>query len=259
MDAEFQSLINGSIGTPSQVRIYRQAIFQIEQEIQRQDEHAGGDFGDGFTAGRNVKVTGTVNHTGSGERYSSPVSPADFGSNVETDFGAGTNAMLDSNEIEISNTLSHVESLSDVIVFNFGINGGIANFIFDALTANSPVRSGRYLHSHVVFADGVLVEDIANIPDESTIGEYLFVNTLPYARKIEQGESPMAPNGVYEIVANQAQERYGGACIVEFIDYVGTYGVMAEATNASYGRRTRQHMNKAENRFPAIRVTFPNK
>jgi hypothetical protein len=249
LDAEFAQFIKANLSQGAQVAQYAEIAKQIEEEIQLQDEQI---------LGRVVHVSGYVNHVGGGGQS---VADSQFlGGNTGRAAATGDSGDMISGDAAVVNAvLSQVSSLSDAIVFSFELQHDVIAFISESLGKHSPFLTGRYMHSHVIFADGVLVEDLTQLPDFTATNEWLFVNTLPYARKIEQGESATAPNGVYEIVAHEAQERYGSTCIIEFIDYTGTYGVMAEATKASYGRRTRQHMNKAENRFPAIRLTFPNK
>jgi hypothetical protein len=117
----------------------------------------------------------------------------------------------------------------------------------------SPYKSGNYVRNHVLFADGVLVDDVSKAPNAS---EYLFVNTVPYSLKIEAGSSAMAPNGVYEVVAMTAKQKYGSSIRIEYFDYIGVFGVMAQIPTASHGKRTRLQLNKAQNRFPAIRVVL---
>lgn len=149
-------------------------------------------------------------------------------------------------------TIDRVRSLSDVITFEFMITEDILNFIDQQLNLHSPVKTGKYKASHVLFADGILVPDVSKAP---TAHEFMFINTTPYSLKVEAGESPMAPNGVYELSAHEAQKKFPTAHI-EFFDYVGVFGVMAQTSKATYGRHTTLQMNKAQNRYPAIRVTI---
>jgi hypothetical protein len=145
------------------------------------------------------------------------------------------------------------------IVYEFQLVSEVLSFISQQLDMNSPVGSGYdshpglYKSSHVVFADGIEVATGVNIP---VAQQYTFVNTLPYSIKIEKGESSQAPNGVYEVTANQASSKYGNIAKIAFIDYVGVFGVMAEASSATYGRKTRLQHNKSVNRFPAISVSL---
>jgi hypothetical protein len=145
------------------------------------------------------------------------------------------------------------------IVYEYPVANDVLTFIGQQLEMHSPVGSGRDAHagqykaSHVVFADGVQVPLTAALPPAH---EYIFVSTLPYARKIEDGESAQAPSGVYELTANEARKRYGNVARVEFIDYTGVFGVMVQTSRATYSRHTTRHMNKSPNRFPAISVTM---
>lgn len=246
MDADFQNLIDGTLSQSAQVKTFIAIARQLEQEAQDQDENILGTV---------VHVSAIVNHGGSqsvsDSTFTDNEGTGSFNSNL---YSSGE--MVSGDQAAIDNALSQVVSLNDAIIFTFELSHDVIAFIENTLAKLSPYKSGRYLHSHVIFADGLLVTDTTNIPE--TAHEYLFVNTLPYATKIEQGESAMAPHGVYEIAANQAAQRYGSTCIIQFVDYAGVYGVMAEATKATYGHRTKRHMNKSKNRFPAIKLTFPN-
>lgn len=249
MDAEFSQFIGANLSKGAQVARFAEIARQLEEEARQQDEQI---------LGRVVHVSGYVNHANGGGQ--STADSLFLGGNAGAASATGNSGdMISGDQAVINSVLSQVTSLSDAIIFSFELQHDVVAFISDELGKHSPFKSGRYMHSHVIFADGILVEDLTQMPDYAATGEWLFVNTLPYARKIEEGESSMAPNGVYELVAQEAQQRYGSNCIIEFIDYVGTYGVMSEATSASYGRRTRQHLNKSQNRFPAIRLTFPNR
>ena len=72
---------------------------------------------------------------------------------------------------------------------------------------HSPRLTGHYASSHVLFADGA--ETSVNNPAPAE--EYVFVNTTPYARKLEGTKgrppsSPQAPDGVYQAVATLARK-----------------------------------------------------
>jgi hypothetical protein len=121
------------------------------------------------------------------------------------------------------------------VELDFLITDDVLNYIAEQLAMHSPVGSekdkhpGQYAASNKLLADGILVSDLSH-PTQAK--EYIFVNELPYAEKIEKGESSQAPSGVYEVTANEAQKRFLSAKI-EFIDYVDSSGS-----------------------FPAIRVTL---
>ena len=70
-------------------------------------------------------------------------------------------------------------------------------WIYAQIVAHSPVLTGRYASEHVLLADGAKA-DPSNPPPAD---RYVFMNLAPYARKIERGQSPRAPGGVYQAVA----------------------------------------------------------
>lgn len=98
------------------------------------------------------------------------------------------------------------------IVFEFELIETALATIGEMLVMNSPVRSGRFQASHILFADGVEVED-GKIPAAS---EFVFLNSQPYARKIERGLSPQTPDGVYEVTAVLAARRFGNVARIRF-------------------------------------------
>lgn len=100
-----------------------------------------------------------------------------------------------------------------VIVYEFRLIEDALEAIGAMLVRASPVRTGRFQGSHVLFADGVEV-DPGKIPLGAS--EYAFVNTQPYARKIERGLSPQAPEGVFHVVAALAARRYGNLARIKF-------------------------------------------
>ena len=89
------------------------------------------------------------------------------------------------------------------------VNEALA-WIFEQLQKHSPVLTGRYANSHELFADGIQVDNPNMAPPAE---EYVFLNTQPYARKIEgdlsrEPSSKQAPEGVYEAVATLAQAKF---------------------------------------------------
>jgi hypothetical protein len=86
-------------------------------------------------------------------------------------------------------------------------------WIYEQLQMHSPVLSGRYAKSHEIFADGV---EIDNPNDPPPASEFVIMNTQPYARKIERGQSSQAPDGVYQAVATLAQRRFGNVAKISF-------------------------------------------
>ena len=89
------------------------------------------------------------------------------------------------------------------------------------MIANSPYLTGAYAASHKLYADGVETDAQNPKPAE----RYVFLSTLPYARKIEgirkggekkPGQSKQAPDGVYEGVAALARARFGNLAWIRF-------------------------------------------
>lgn len=143
------------------------------------------------------------------------------------------------------------------ITYEFQLISDVLIFIEQQLVAHSPVLTGRYQRSHVLYADGVETD-----PENPTqASEYVFLNTQPYARKIENGLSPAAPDGVYEGVALQAAIKYGNMATFEFT-YRGLisgilYGKSGRRprTTAKVGRtssRSAAAQSRSDVRYPAI-------
>ena len=94
-----------------------------------------------------------------------------------------------------------------VIVAEFELVQDVLIWIAEQLFKFSPVKSGLYQRSHELFADGKHVEALGQLIPFAD--EYIFVNTVPYARKIERGLSSQAPEGVYQAIAALARMRFG--------------------------------------------------
>ena len=105
-----------------------------------------------------------------------------------------------------------------VIFVEFQLITEVLAFIGQQLEMFSPVKTGRYKRSHVLLADGIAMEldTPAMLAQLAIAEEYVFVNTVPYARKIERGMSPQAPDGVYQAVANIARTRYSKIARITF-------------------------------------------
>jgi len=125
-------------------------------------------------------------------------------------------------------------------------------WIHEQLQRHSPVLTGRYAKSHELFADGVDTENPNAAPPAA---EYIFINTQPYARKIEgirtrrgltlrQPLSPQAPDGVYQAVAHLARQRFGNVVSIDF-SYRTALGGMVIGGKAG---------DRSEMRNPAIVV-----
>jgi hypothetical protein len=150
-----------------------------------------------------------------------------------------------------------------VIVYQFKLVNDIIEWVRVALEESSPIGSkrdphpGLYQRSHELYADGSLV-DGDEVPPAS---EYVFLNITPYARKIEQGESPQFPDGVYEGVAAVAASKFGNIAKIEFTYRGLISGVIfgksgpRPRTGPKVGRKSSRPaaaQNKADIRQPAI-------
>ena len=111
-----------------------------------------------------------------------------------------------------------------IIRAEFQLVNEVLVWISTQLQMHSPVLTGRYAKSHELFADGVDTENPNAAPPAE---EYVFLNTQPYARKIEgyrglggvvhrAPSSPQAPDGVYQAVATLAQRRFGNVAKITF-------------------------------------------
>lgn len=108
------------------------------------------------------------------------------------------------------------------IDFEFEMLDDIFAYVGELLVKHSPVgqssdkrpgHPGMYRESHAFFADNVMVDPGEPVPVAS---EYVFINLQPYARKIERGLSPQAPDGVYQGVAKMAADRFGNLAVIRF-------------------------------------------
>lgn len=109
-----------------------------------------------------------------------------------------------------------IEQVSpDGVVFaEWSLIAGVVEWIGDELLQASPILTGKYMRSHVLFVDNV--EHEPGAPLNEAASEYAFVNRQPYARKIERGQSPQAPDGVYEVIAALASRRFGNQARIRY-------------------------------------------
>jgi len=142
-----------------------------------------------------------------------------------------------------------------VIVFEFELIEDVLTWIGEALIQHSPVLTGRFRQSFILMADYTVIEPGDPIPTNAQ--EFAFVNTQPYARKIERGQSPQAPDGVMQVIADQAQRRFGNMAKIRFGYRTLLFGAINEWAGAtrrpSPGRRGRQRAEWLR-RQPAVIV-----
>lgn len=102
------------------------------------------------------------------------------------------------------------------ITFQFDLIAPMLTWIHQRLRANSPVKTGRYRDSHVVFADGVEIDPEAAPPAAE---QFVITNIQPYARRIEIGGSKFtvgSSSGVYQHTAAMAASRFGNVAKITF-------------------------------------------
>lgn len=145
---------------------------------------------------------------------------------------------------------------SGVIAYEFELVEEVFAWIDEQLIRHSPVgdsrgpHSGLYQQSHVFYADDEEADPLAPPPN---IRVGTFVNAVPYARKIETGESPQQPDGVYEVVTHLAAQRFGNIVKVVF-----AYRGVVEGQSvvpAAKGSAVARAQNKSAVRYPSIVVT----
>lgn len=102
------------------------------------------------------------------------------------------------------------------ITFEFDLVAPMLTWVHQRLRANSPVKTGRYRDSHVLFADGVEIDPGAAPP---VADQFVFTTPLPYARKVEIGNAKVNLPGsgaVYQGVAALAARRFGNIARITF-------------------------------------------
>lgn len=153
-----------------------------------------------------------------------------------------------------------VKPVGGRIIYEFNLLDDVIAWIGEELVRLSPVglesdkregHPGFYREHHGFYADRTKVEMGAVLPPAQ---EYAFVALAPYARKIERGLSDQAPEGVYEVVADMAKERFGSIVAIRFT-FRSLYS--DQATLASYtGKRelVARAMAKGRSRERAVEI-----
>lgn len=154
-------------------------------------------------------------------------------------------------------TGAQVESVKPdgVIVFDFELLDDLFGWIDLQLITHAPVLTGKFRRSFVFFADGVEVDPDGDIPPAR---EYVYLNTQPYARKIERGLSKQAPDGVFQAVATLARKRFSNLAAIDFEYRAVLNGAVADwagkrrPSKTGKSRRSRERALEKDTRQPAI-------
>lgn len=141
-----------------------------------------------------------------------------------------------------------LESVKDTIVFQFQPMDNAIAWVKEQLDRRAPVLTGRFKHSFIELADGAEVPMGTEVKGAQ---RYVIVNTQPYSRKIEKGQSRQAPNGLFQAVASIANAKFGKTVRVKF-----TYMSLTTQVDQSLRGSARRKADRAA-RQPAIIIT-PN-
>ncbi len=138
------------------------------------------------------------------------------------------------------------------VVFEFELVGDAIEWIQEQLLKHSPFRSGRFRKSHMLFAGDVEVQFGAEVPPGK---RYVFVNSQPYARKLERRTA----DGIFQAVAVLANKRFGNMVSARFGYHSlqgGAVGGWASVSKISHrGHANARSRQEWLTRQPAIFVT----
>jgi hypothetical protein len=144
------------------------------------------------------------------------------------------------------------------IVAEWELIGEVLIWIGLTLKARSPFVSGDYQRAHTLYADGVEVAIGGNVPPAD---EYVFLNPLPYARKIEIGKTKagrdfviQVPNRIYERTAKDAAARFGNLAVIK-MGYRAPFNSAILAGSGSRGKSAATRFER-DLRVPAIVITL---
>lgn len=99
----------------------------------------------------------------------------------------------------------------------------------------------HYRDSHLLFIDGIEAREIPKRISPSS--EIIFINALPYSRRIELGWSKtQAPDGVYDVAERELRRRWGRIARIDST-YRGISGASLIPGRAG---------NKSADRYPAL-------
>jgi hypothetical protein len=160
--------------------------------------------------------------------------------------------------------LTDVKPNGGSIIVEYELISDVLVWIGDTLRSRSPVQSGDYRDGWTLLADGVEVAVGDDIP---AADQYTFVNTVPYARKIEVGLTEsgrsfviQVPNRIAERTAKDAASRFGNMAKIKstFISLDNGYQLKNDAiSRARPGRRQRIRSRAGSTiTYPAITVTM---
>ena len=150
------------------------------------------------------------------------------------------------------------------IVFEFELALDVVEFCWNLILEFSPILTGRYMRSHLIFADG---RQVSSPRDALGADEVIITSVVPYARKLEGSsghgryKSRQAPDGIYQAAQVMAARRFSNIARIKF----GLREPIGGATSLEawarknagkkQGRRQRSQYQKNV-RQPALTITF---
>lgn len=116
-----------------------------------------------------------------------------------------------------SNNLDSVRP-DGTISFVFNLIDDVFAWVYDQLETHAPYKSGEFRQSIRLYADGNEVDPNDEVPPAS---QYVFLSNVAYARKIEgaagrKPESSQAPDGIFQVVATMASQRFSKEAKISF-------------------------------------------
>ncbi|WP_046869363.1 hypothetical protein [Microvirga massiliensis] len=153
------------------------------------------------------------------------------------------------------------------VIYEFELLEELFFFIRDLLEETSPIGKGTdkrpghpglYKKSHAFFIDNEFFE-LGSQPLPKSFDRATFVNTQPYARKLEgyPNRPPLslqAPHGVYQVVAKKAHQRFSNLARIRFTYEAPMFGAIDEWAQTTSMESQRSAAGRADwlRRNPAI-------
>jgi hypothetical protein len=106
-----------------------------------------------------------------------------------------------------------------IIIAEWRLVEDVLIWIYKTLQERSPVLSGEYKKSHKFYADN----SEANPARPPLASEYIFLNPVPYSRKLDMGKTKSGrdflvsvPNRIYARTAKDAKAKFGNLAQIRF-------------------------------------------
>lgn len=103
-------------------------------------------------------------------------------------------------------------------IAEYELASGVVRRALEILDEVSPIRTGRYVHSHAVYVGGTEIHEPYDVGDA---GEIVIASKLVYSRKLEkQWGSPRVssktPQGPYWVTASRLSREFRGSFTAKF-------------------------------------------